>query len=63
VLHEGRVVEQGSHVELMERDGLYAELFTLQARMYVDGPPAVRAAEADEGEPEEPMEQVFFGTP
>jgi ATP-binding cassette, subfamily B, bacterial len=36
VLHEGRVVEQGSHEELMERGGLYAELFSLQARAYLD---------------------------
>jgi ATP-binding cassette, subfamily B, bacterial len=36
VLHEGRVVEQGSHDELMERSGLYAELFALQARAYLE---------------------------
>ncbi len=59
VLHDGRVVEEGSHEALMERDGLYAELFTLQARAYVDRPPTVEA----EGPPEEPIEQVFFGTP
>jgi ATP-binding cassette subfamily B protein len=36
VLHEGRVIEQGSHSELMAEDGLYAELFGLQARAYVE---------------------------
>ena len=59
VLHEGRVVEEGSHAELMEREGLYAELFTLQARAYVDRP----LEPAQEEPPEEPVEQVFFGAP
>jgi ATP-binding cassette subfamily B protein len=35
VLHEGRVVEHGSHDALMAADGLYADLFTLQARAYL----------------------------
>ncbi len=34
VLDEGRVVEQGSHEELMARAGRYAHLFNLQARAY-----------------------------
>lgn len=34
VLDEGRVVEEGSHNELIERGGLYAELFSLQAQGY-----------------------------
>ena len=34
VLDEGRVVEEGSHDELLERGGLYSELFSLQAQGY-----------------------------
>ncbi|WP_214319901.1 ABC transporter ATP-binding protein [Nonomuraea sediminis] len=34
VLAEGRIVERGSHTELMSLDGEYAKLFTLQAQGY-----------------------------
>ncbi len=34
VLDEGRVVEQGTHEELIARQGRYAHLFNLQARAY-----------------------------
>jgi ATP-binding cassette subfamily B protein len=34
VLQEGRIVERGSHEELMQATGLYAHLFRLQARGY-----------------------------
>lgn len=36
VLHEGRIVEHGSHVELMDRGGRYAEMFTMQAGSYLE---------------------------
>jgi ABC-type multidrug transport system fused ATPase/permease subunit len=34
VLHGGRVTEQGSHAELLQRGGRYAHLFSLQAAGY-----------------------------
>jgi ATP-binding cassette subfamily B protein len=34
VLDQGRLAESGSHSELMDAGGLYAELFALQARAY-----------------------------
>ena len=34
VLEQGDVVEHGSHDELMAAEGLYADMFTLQAERY-----------------------------
>jgi ATP-binding cassette subfamily B protein len=34
VIDAGRIVEIGPHQDLMAREGLYAELYTLQARQY-----------------------------
>jgi ATP-binding cassette subfamily B protein len=35
VLDEGRVAEAGDHPALLARQGIYAELFTLQAEGYL----------------------------
>jgi ATP-binding cassette, subfamily B, bacterial len=45
VLEHGRVIEQGTHAELMMLQGHYADLFTLQAEMYHD-PSALESARA-----------------
>jgi ABC-type multidrug transport system fused ATPase/permease subunit len=34
VLEHGRVIEHGSHQELIQLEGRYAELFNLQAEAY-----------------------------
>ncbi len=34
VMDNGRIIEDGSHEELMAKEGRYAELFTLQAKLY-----------------------------
>jgi ATP-binding cassette subfamily B (MDR/TAP) protein 7 len=37
VLKEGNVAEKGTHQELVDRDGLYSELWSVQETMFVDG--------------------------
>jgi ABC-type multidrug transport system fused ATPase/permease subunit len=34
VLNEGKIVEEGTHAHLLELNGLYADLFSLQAEGY-----------------------------
>jgi ATP-binding cassette, subfamily B, bacterial len=46
VLDHGRLAEYGTHRELMDGGGLYAELFTLQARAYQSVNPQVRPVAA-----------------
>ena len=36
VMEQGRIIESGSHNELMSKNGTYAEMFNLQAEKYVD---------------------------
>ena len=38
VLHRGRIIEHGSHDQLIAQAGTYAELFTLQAAAYTNQP-------------------------
>ena len=40
VLHEGEIVEQGTHDDLVDRNGRYAELFRLQTQLQINGEPA-----------------------
>jgi ATP-binding cassette, subfamily B, bacterial len=49
VMHGGRIVEHGTHSELMELGGRYSEMFMLQASAYLDSPsdkPVAHSAEA-----------------
>jgi ATP-binding cassette subfamily B protein len=34
VIQEGRIAELGTHDELLRREGIYAELFSMQAEGY-----------------------------
>ena len=40
VFRQGRIIEHGSHRELMSQDGLYAELFNMQAEGFLVSPGA-----------------------
>jgi ATP-binding cassette subfamily B protein len=46
VMHEGRIIEQGTHDELMALGGEYAKLFNLQASSFLADSLAVSPAES-----------------
>jgi ATP-binding cassette subfamily B protein len=58
VLAEGRVIEQGSHHELIASGGRYAELFRLQAERFVDDEELESVDQVDLEDSEESAEAV-----
>ncbi|MCA3600753.1 MAG: hypothetical protein IOC58_07510, partial [Methylobacterium sp.] len=45
VLDEGRIVEDGSHAELLAKGGLYADLWSRQSGGFIVEPKRAEAAE------------------
>jgi ABC-type multidrug transport system fused ATPase/permease subunit len=37
MMEKGEIIENGSHKELMQLKGKYADLFTMQAKRYLEG--------------------------
>jgi len=56
VMDKGRVVAEGTHQELLERAGLYRELWSIQAGGFADEPVAEAGAEEIEGQKDEGIE-------
>lgn len=45
-LSGGRIAEEGTHEELMKKDGAYREMFLLQSKYYRDGKEEMEDAES-----------------
>src|SRR2546423_2941774 len=61
VLEGGRIVESGTHDQLMALNGRYARMFDLQARYYSEGPEA--SAYSDDDAPVAEADASFDDTP
>ncbi|GHT99798.1 hypothetical protein FACS1894142_7730 [Spirochaetia bacterium] len=48
VLKSGGIVENGTHAELMAKQGYYAELYNMQAQFYVEGNKGTESSSAHE---------------
>jgi ATP-binding cassette, subfamily B, bacterial len=58
VLADGRIIEHGSHDQLIAARGIYAELFTLQAAAYTDHPNGHRRPPSGAPLPAPPSQEV-----
>jgi ABC-type multidrug transport system fused ATPase/permease subunit len=47
VFDDGRIVEDGTHTELMDHDGVYAKMYRAQAQWYSNPAPAENVARRD----------------
>jgi len=53
VLQNGKIIEEGSHSELMELGGHYHRLFTTQASRYIEISKELQSEDTNESESEE----------